>query len=75
MKTNETGDFIIYYIMVTKTLLSLLEIKNIKIIIIIIIIIIPVVVGAIELIKKGIKEWKTHEKKSLGQLASMNYKR
>ena len=58
--------------MVTKTLLSLLEIKNIKIIIIIII---PVVVGAIELIKKGIKEWKTHEKKSLGQLASMNYKR
>ena len=60
--------------MVTKTLLSLLEIKNIKIIIIIIIII-PVVVGAIELIKKGIKEWKTHEKKSLGQLASMNYKR
>ena len=54
MKTNETGNFIIYYIMVTKTLLSLLEIKNIKIIITIIII--PVVVGAIELIKKGIKE-------------------
>lgn len=49
--------------MVTKTLLSLLETKNIKRIIIII----PVVVGAIELIKKGIKEWKTHEKKSLGQ--------
>ena len=67
LKTNETGNFIIYYIMVTKTLLSLLEIKNIKIIITIIII--PVVVGAIELIKKGIKEWKTHEKKSLGQLA------
>ena len=67
LKTNETGNFIIYYIMVTKTLLSLLEIKNIKIIITIIII--PVVVDAIELIKKGIKEWKTHEKKSLGQLA------
>ena len=67
MKTNETGNFIIYYIMVTKTLLSLLEIKNIKIIIIIIlIIIIPVVVGAIELIKKGIKEWKTHEKSPWG---------